>query len=82
MIDDLYLLWRGTISHVTCGLAPRPRPPYYDTHRWNPESFKREAILDSVNERPVALMAEPTKQEIAQVFKRLRAVGPNKVHSP
>ena len=24
-------------------------------------------------------MTDPTKQEIAQVFKRLRAVGPNKV---
>jgi len=24
-------------------------------------------------------MAEPTKQEIQQVFKRLKAVGPNKV---
>ena len=24
-------------------------------------------------------MAEPTKQEIVQVFKRLRAIGPNKV---
>lgn len=24
-------------------------------------------------------MADPTKQEIAQVFKRLRTVGPNKV---
>ena len=24
-------------------------------------------------------MAEPTKQEVAQVFKRLRTVGPNKL---
>lgn len=54
---------------------------YHDltTVWWQTVSTCVAREVERVSGRSAAKMADPTKQEIAQVFKRLRTVGPNKV---